>query len=281
MATASLLSMATAANATMEIMHRYPCDNGNTVTYLVIHDKATGKRWLIREWSDKTSRVDPLETVSAAPSGPITVPANFSDQCAASQAITTPGADLGVTILDANNQEFRFRNCLNEQERAEGNEAVAREFFNDPALATLKPDIGIGGYAEAKALNDFISNRPTENSPGGQLGQEYFDRNYGANGNDGIAVVEALSKDKIFFYIIKNNTDVAIESAPTAGNNYQLIVRNVDPKVAVATEVIRSSGEVVWRNTVAAATPVDLSQCSSGTYFVKGGGQPIAVTIAR
>ena len=145
----------------------------------------------------------------------------------------------------------------------------------------LTPDIEIGRYAQAAMLNDFIKERPIEHDPGSQLIQAYFNRNYDPTSDNITAMVDELSKDKNFFYIIKNNTDIVIEAAPTAFNNYQLTVRSVDPNVAVATEVINSSGEVVWQSSVAAATPVDMSQFSSGTYFVKGSGQPIAVTIAR
>ncbi|MCC7439432.1 MAG: T9SS type A sorting domain-containing protein [Armatimonadetes bacterium] len=276
-----MLSLITAANATVEIIHRLPCGNGRILTYMIIRDESTGKRWLIREWCDGTSWIDPLSTVSANPTGPITVSPNFSDQCDASQSITTPGANLGVTITDANNQTFEFRNCLNEQERAEGREAWEREFPSNPKFSMLKPDIGIGGYAEAAAIEAFTKDRPTKNSPGTQLGQEYFNRNYTTTSDDLYDVFDELAKDKTFFYIIKNNTDIAIEAAPAAQNNYQLTVRSVDPKVEVATEVLNSSGQSVWKNGVGAATLIDMSQLPSGTYFVKGTGQPIPVTIVR
>ncbi|MBL7989421.1 MAG: T9SS type A sorting domain-containing protein [Chlorobi bacterium] len=280
-AVVSLFALITTANATVEILHRQPCGNGKILTYMIIRDESTGKRWLIREWCDGTSWIDPLNIISANPTGPITVPTNFSDQCDASQPITAPGASLGVTITDANNQTFEFRNCLNEQEKTEGREAWEREFPNNPKFSMLKPDIGIGGYAEAALIDDLIKERPTENSPGVQLGQEYFDRNYTTANHDLYDVFDDLAKDKTFFYIIKNNTDIAIETAPAAQNNYQLTVRSVDPKVEVATEVLNSSGQSVWKNGVGAATLIDMSQFSSGTYFVKGTGQPIPVTIVR
>lgn len=266
------------AYSTVEVQSIYNCGNSTSLKYFVFRDNSTGKRWLLREWCDGTSWIDPLPTVSANPTGPITVSPNFSDQCAASQSITAPGAGLGVTITDANNQVFEFRNCLNEQERAEGREAWERELQNDPALSMLYRPNGLGAYAQEVLLTSFKQHATQEDLLGSKLASDYISSRY--NTSDA-SFLDELVKDKTFFYIIKNNTDIAVEAAPTAQNNYQLTVRSVDPKIEVATEVLNSSGQTVWKNSVGATALVDMSQFSSGTYFVKGTGQPIPVTIVR
>ncbi len=280
--TVSLLAAVIVASATaysnVEVLHAHNYGDGKSLTYMIFRDEATGKRWLVQGLEDGTSLFALLNTDSASPAGIISVAPNFSVQCAESQSITAPGADLGVIITDTNHQSFEFRNCLNEQERAEGKAAWERELKNDPTLSLLYRPHGLGNYAQEVILSSFKKHATQEDLLGSKLASDYVKSRYNTSDPN---FIDALSKDKAFGYIIKNNTDIAIEVPPTAQNNYQLTVRSVDPNVEVATEVLNSSGQTVWKNSVGAATPVDMSQCSSGTYFVKGGGQPIPVMLAR
>jgi hypothetical protein len=78
-----------------------------------------------------------------------------------------------------------------------------------------------------------------------------------------------------------NESNMVIVQTPQHSNGYMVIIKPVDPLVYSSVKVMNSNGETVWQGEVKESTNINISEFSSGVYFIQGVGRTLQIAVTE
>ncbi len=282
-----MIVAATAAYSRTVFIVHHPCIDGGGGSFSKgFIDDRTGKSYvLFRDCFGNTcfyplhGPFEPRPNVTG-PASDWILPSNYHDQVALASTITTPGADVGIWVIDRTTGDtLRFRNPVDEAEREQyyqmwmENENHGSSTYTEQDLQNEFSDVLLDSWRRE------VERQTTEERMVTALIDKYWHARFGENGWPGQAEMPDITTAASI--ISRTRSSIAIKQAPTPTNGHVLVMVPTLPELSGQATIYDAMGGKVWSGDVATETSVALDHLSSGLYIIRGDGKDIPISIVR
>ena len=277
---ALLLALVPSGGAIARIVafESFECDDPSAKSYAVgIQDDVTHESYTMYVKCDGSVCIYPLygpfQGVIVSTRGWL-APADQRSRLDVAQSITAPGAPVGELWIDdgGDGKGIMFRNPNGAVERAHYAELWEHE--QQGSGGGMLASVGAGGLDVSALMMELWRDRQptmtTDERMISELVGRYVDSDLRGGEGEFFRVVDR---------IVQAKTNVEVLATPTAANGFTLMIGVVHPSLSGPVTVYNASGVAVWNGEASAPSAVRLAE--SGTYFVRGMGRDVPVSVVR
>ncbi len=187
-------------------------------------------------------------------------------------------------MLDATNQQIRFRNPVN-QAQADSLQAIliAEQNCGKTKISQrFDPNKKMRDRFLEKMEASYQNTLASEDRWKAELVDVYMKGKHGSGPPAIGCGTDMASESAAIKGLLANRSTMAMKQTPAPGNGQTLLIAPYDPVLAGPATVVDAGGREIWRGQVSTETAVDMSGQPSGLYFLKGAaGLSLSFNVVR